>query len=355
MDSSEDLAESMSKRAEIRRRIPTRKSVQEGKPDRIADLLEAGAACIRRLSQELAEARKRLLELEAFKWEYDQSVRAALSPSQPEKKKEGPIRLFEDELCELINRHSIENKSNTPDFLLASFAATCLDVASKIIRERDEWYGVELRPGACTTPEPAEAVPGGAGFKPPEPKLEPEEPKCECGHVRHEHFMDKEQGCGLVTCYCRQYRPKASSVPPKPEPSEVERAVKRSLENIHLDLSPYDQSETDAQTLAHEVLRLDSELKKVRGERDEAYKSHSFSCRHGDYTRMPCAGCDAAEAAESREKSLRERVRELEGALREIPDLVDRKKHPNPADVEVIVGHHITRALRPTEGGREKP
>ena len=31
------------KRAEIRRQIPTRKSVQEGKSDRIADLLEEAA------------------------------------------------------------------------------------------------------------------------------------------------------------------------------------------------------------------------------------------------------------------------------------------------------------------------
>lgn len=31
------------KRAEIRRNIPHRKSVQEGKPDRIADLLEEAA------------------------------------------------------------------------------------------------------------------------------------------------------------------------------------------------------------------------------------------------------------------------------------------------------------------------
>lgn len=32
------------KRAEIRRQISTRKSVQEGKPDRMADLLEEAAA-----------------------------------------------------------------------------------------------------------------------------------------------------------------------------------------------------------------------------------------------------------------------------------------------------------------------
>jgi hypothetical protein len=39
----EDLVYRLKKRAEIRRQISTRKSVQEGKPDRIADLLEEAA------------------------------------------------------------------------------------------------------------------------------------------------------------------------------------------------------------------------------------------------------------------------------------------------------------------------
>lgn len=39
----EDIVERLRKRAEIRRNIQTRKSVQEGKPDRIADLLEEAA------------------------------------------------------------------------------------------------------------------------------------------------------------------------------------------------------------------------------------------------------------------------------------------------------------------------
>ena len=38
-----DLIDRLRKRAEIRRQIPSRKSVQEGKPDRIADLLEEAA------------------------------------------------------------------------------------------------------------------------------------------------------------------------------------------------------------------------------------------------------------------------------------------------------------------------
>jgi hypothetical protein len=39
------------KRAEIRRQIPGRKSVEEGSPDRIADLLEEAAHEIERLNQ----------------------------------------------------------------------------------------------------------------------------------------------------------------------------------------------------------------------------------------------------------------------------------------------------------------
>jgi len=38
-----DLIDRLRKRAEIRRQIPSRKSVQEGEPDRIADLLEEAA------------------------------------------------------------------------------------------------------------------------------------------------------------------------------------------------------------------------------------------------------------------------------------------------------------------------
>lgn len=52
--SETDLVFRLRKRAEIRRQISTRKSVQEGKPDRIADLLEEAANEIERLRIELA-------------------------------------------------------------------------------------------------------------------------------------------------------------------------------------------------------------------------------------------------------------------------------------------------------------
>jgi hypothetical protein len=47
-----DLVERLRERARIRRQIATRKSVQEGKPDRIADLLEEAADEIERLRQQ---------------------------------------------------------------------------------------------------------------------------------------------------------------------------------------------------------------------------------------------------------------------------------------------------------------
>lgn len=44
-----DIVYRLKKRAEIRRQIPGRKSVREGKPDRISDLLEEAAEEILRL------------------------------------------------------------------------------------------------------------------------------------------------------------------------------------------------------------------------------------------------------------------------------------------------------------------
>ena len=55
--SEQSLVFRLRKRAEIRRQIPGRKSVEEGTPDRIADLLEEAAT-------KLEEQEKRICELE---------------------------------------------------------------------------------------------------------------------------------------------------------------------------------------------------------------------------------------------------------------------------------------------------
>ena len=62
---NEDLVYRLRKRAEIRRQIPGRKSVEEGAPDRIADLLEEAANEIERLEQTIVNmVSARLDELE---------------------------------------------------------------------------------------------------------------------------------------------------------------------------------------------------------------------------------------------------------------------------------------------------
>ena len=53
--SEQSLVFRLRKRAEIRRQIPGRLSVQEGKPDRIADLLEEAANEIQRLQIEITK------------------------------------------------------------------------------------------------------------------------------------------------------------------------------------------------------------------------------------------------------------------------------------------------------------
>ncbi len=53
VEDEEDIIYRLRKRAEIRRQIPGRKSVQEGKPDRLADLLDEAADEIRLLKDKL--------------------------------------------------------------------------------------------------------------------------------------------------------------------------------------------------------------------------------------------------------------------------------------------------------------
>ena len=66
----ESLVYRLRKRAEIRRQIADRKSVQEGRPDRIADLLEEAANEIETLREEVKKYEKHVAirYLEELKW-----------------------------------------------------------------------------------------------------------------------------------------------------------------------------------------------------------------------------------------------------------------------------------------------
>jgi hypothetical protein len=53
------------------------------------------------------------------------------------------IENFRKELKDLINYHSMENGSNTPDFILADYLVECLEAYNKAVKSRETWYGRE--------------------------------------------------------------------------------------------------------------------------------------------------------------------------------------------------------------------
>lgn len=48
---------------------------------------------------------------------------------------------FERDLTALINRYSMENGSDTPDFILAEYMNYCLMAFNQAVMRREEWYG----------------------------------------------------------------------------------------------------------------------------------------------------------------------------------------------------------------------
>ena len=47
---------------------------------------------------------------------------------------------FRKELRDLINKCSMENGSNTPDFILAEYLVDCLESFDKVTNARETWY-----------------------------------------------------------------------------------------------------------------------------------------------------------------------------------------------------------------------
>ncbi len=48
---------------------------------------------------------------------------------------------FQEELGALINKHSLENESNTPDYVLATYLIKSLEAFNACIMLRDGWHG----------------------------------------------------------------------------------------------------------------------------------------------------------------------------------------------------------------------
>lgn len=55
------------------------------------------------------------------------------------------IEKLEKEFAEVINRNSLENWTNTPDFILARYLIDCLRLFADTSKSREQWYGKELK------------------------------------------------------------------------------------------------------------------------------------------------------------------------------------------------------------------
>jgi len=53
---------------------------------------------------------------------------------------------FQKELEQLINKHSMENGSDTPDYILAEYLTSCLKAYGRAVQARDERTSQQHKP-----------------------------------------------------------------------------------------------------------------------------------------------------------------------------------------------------------------
>jgi len=63
---------------------------------------------------------------------------------------------LEREIAAVLNTHSAENDSNSPDWLLAQFLTNCLAAFNGAVQKRENWYGRDPRPSHVDGPKPPE-------------------------------------------------------------------------------------------------------------------------------------------------------------------------------------------------------
>ena len=54
---------------------------------------------------------------------------------------EQPEPTFREQLASLLNRNSMENGSDTPDFILAEYLVRALESFDTAVNAREKWYG----------------------------------------------------------------------------------------------------------------------------------------------------------------------------------------------------------------------
>lgn len=61
---------------------------------------------------------------------------------------------FKKELERLINCYSMENGSDTPDFILAEYLTDCLESYDDAVRSREKWYGRKIKEVSVGSSDP---------------------------------------------------------------------------------------------------------------------------------------------------------------------------------------------------------
>ena len=74
------------------------------------------------------------------KVEVSEAVKVSIGPEPPFIRR-GRVNELRGDLTKLLNAYSMENGSNTPDFVLANFLIGVLDVFDLNVKRREEWHG----------------------------------------------------------------------------------------------------------------------------------------------------------------------------------------------------------------------
>lgn len=57
----------------------------------------------------------------------------------------------EEEIRQVLNRHSVENQSGTPDYILAEYLLNCLKNFNEAVAKRAEWRREPVELPDCQT------------------------------------------------------------------------------------------------------------------------------------------------------------------------------------------------------------
>jgi hypothetical protein len=66
-----------------------------------------------------------------------------------------------DEMKRVLNHHSAENGSDTPDFILAEFLLLCLRAWNDAVQMREKWYGRPMYGGNDVPASEVDLSPNG--------------------------------------------------------------------------------------------------------------------------------------------------------------------------------------------------